>query len=159
MTRRALYAGSFDPITLGHIDIIRRAVFLFDEVIVAVAHNTQKNTLFSVEQRLAMVQSACCGAGVVVETYDGLTADYAQQAGVTTLIRGLRSAADFDAERPLAQMNAEIADGLETAFLAARPVHAATSSTLVRELILMKAYDRLEAFLPISVIEMIEAHG
>lgn len=157
MTRRALYAGSFDPITLGHVDIIRRALCLFDEVVVAVAHNTQKLSMFSIEKRIAMVQAACRGTTVVVETYDGLTVDYAQASNVTVLVRGLRSAADFEAEKPLAQMNARIAGGIETVFLASQPQHAAISSSLVRELIMLKAYDRLDAFLPVFVIEMLQA--
>lgn len=159
MTQRALYAGSFDPITLGHIDIIRRAMYLFDEVVVAVAQNTQKSCMFSIDQRVAMVQAACQGTQVIVETYGGLTVDYARESGITTLVRGLRSAADFEAEKPLAQMNAQIADGIETVFLASQPQHAAISSSLVRELITMRAYDRLDAFLPVSVIELIQSHA
>jgi pantetheine-phosphate adenylyltransferase len=153
---RGLYAGSFDPITLGHMDIIQRAADFFDELIVGVACNTQKDALFSVEQRVAMIQAACHDlSNVSVKVLDGLTVDFALQHQVTALVRGLRSAADFEAEYPMAQMNQTLSDGLETVFLATQPRYAGISSSLVKELIRMQANDRLCYFLSPSVVEYI----
>lgn len=157
--RVALYVGSFDPVTLGHLDIVQRACQLFDRVIVAVAHNAEKNALFSPSQRVALLQLALADYDSVhVTSFEGLTVDFANQHQINVLIRGLRSGADFEQEKPLAQMNHAVSfSAIETVFLATTPMHAAVSSSLVRELIRHRAFDRLAPFLPASVIEFITA--
>ena len=106
MARIALFPGSFDPITLGHVDIIERALPLFDEIRIAVGTNSSKNYLFSLEQRIAWIEQTFANEPKIkVVTYDGLTVDFAQQEGVNFLLRGLRNPADFEFEKAIAQAN------------------------------------------------------
>lgn len=114
----AVYPGTFDPITNGHLDVIRRAATLFDEVIVAVAESAEKQPTFSLEDRLAMVREACEGLkGVRVESYSGLTMDFARSRGAVALVKGLRAVSDFEAELQMALMNRSLDDSIETVFL------------------------------------------
>jgi len=109
MARIALFPGSFDPITLGHVDIIERALPLFDEIRIAVGTNSSKNYLFSLEQRIAWIEQTFANEPKIkVVTYDGLTVDFAQQEGVNFLLRGLRNPADFEFEKAIAQANREM---------------------------------------------------
>ena len=118
MARIALFPGSFDPITLGHVDIIERALPLFDEIRIAVGTNSAKNYLFSLEQRIAWIEQTFANQPKIkVVTYDGLTVDFAQQEGVNFLLRGLRNPADFEFEKAIAQANREMTPELETVFL------------------------------------------
>lgn len=134
----AVYPGTFDPITLGHEDIVRRAQALFGEVIVAVAIAHHKKTLFSFEERLAMVRSSVAQwPGVRAEPFDGLITQYARQHGARVMVRGLRSGTDFDYESQLAGMNARLAPEVETVFLTPGAAHQFVSSTLVREIALL----------------------
>ena len=115
MARIALFPGSFDPITLGHVDIITRALPLFDEIRIAVGTNSAKNYLFSLEQRIAWITETFADEDKVkVVTYDGLTVDFALQEGVNFLLRGLRNPADFEFEKAIAQANREMTPELET---------------------------------------------
>lgn len=134
----AVYPGTFDPITLGHEDIIRRAAGLFDRVIVAVAIAHHKKTLFSLDERLAMVrESTAEWAHVQVEPFDGLVTQFTQAQGGTVMVRGLRSGADFDYEYQLADMNHKLVPTVETVFLTPDNRLQSISSTLVREIALL----------------------
>ena len=134
MARIALFPGSFDPITLGHVDIITRALPLFDEIRIAVGTNSAKNYLFSLEQRIAWITETFADEDKVkVVTYDGLTVDFALQEGVNFLLRGLRKPADFEFEKAIAQANREMTPELETVFLLTSARFAYISSSIVRE--------------------------
>ena len=130
----ALYPGTFDPITLGHEDIVRRAARMFDQVVVAVASAHHKKTMFTLEERLNMTREALhdC-ANVQIQTFDGLVIDFAASLGATTMVRGIRSMTDFDYEFQLAGMNRRLAPKIDTVFLNTLDVYQCISSTLVRE--------------------------
>jgi pantetheine-phosphate adenylyltransferase len=131
----AIYPGSFDPITLGHLDIIERGCALFDKVIVAVLRNPSKTPLFSVEQRLAQIQTATQHLPqATVDSFDGLTVDYARKTGASCLLRGLRVLSDFEKELQMAHTNKTLAADLETVFLATAVEHAFLSSSVVKEI-------------------------
>lgn len=134
MSRIALFPGSFDPITLGHVDIIERAVPLFDEIKIAVGTNSAKNYLFSLEQRVNWIeQTFAHEPKISVITYEGLTVDFAKEQGVQFLLRGLRNPADFEFEKAIAQANREMVPDLETVFLLTSARYAYISSSIVRE--------------------------
>jgi pantetheine-phosphate adenylyltransferase len=131
--RVAVYPGVFDPVTLGHVDIIRRGAALFGRLIVAVATNPSKQSLFSTEERLAMVRDAAGDlAGVAVDSYEGLTVEYVRRHGASVILRGLRQHSDFEYEYQLALTNRTIS-GIETIFVMADERVAYISSHLVRE--------------------------
>jgi len=130
----ALYPGTFDPITLGHEDIVRRAACMFDQVVVAVASAHHKKTMFTLEQRLSMTREALHDCtNVQIKTFDGLVIDFAASLGATTMVRGIRSMTDFDYEFQLAGMNRRLAPKIDTVFLNTLDVYQCISSTLVRE--------------------------
>ena len=134
MSRIALFPGSFDPITLGHIDIIERAVPLFDEIKIAVGTNSAKNYLFPLQQRVEWIeQTFAHEPKISVITYEGLTVDFAREQGVQFLLRGLRNPADFEFEKAIAQANREMVPDLETVFLLTSARYAYISSSIVRE--------------------------
>ena len=134
MSRIALFPGSFDPITLGHVDIIERAVPLFDEIKIAVGTNSAKSYLFSLEQRVQWIeQTFAHESKISVITYEGLTVDFAREQGVQFLLRGLRNPADFEFEKAIAQANREMVPDLETVFLLTSARYAYISSSIVRE--------------------------
>ncbi|CAN1497688.1 CoaD Phosphopantetheine adenylyltransferase [Burkholderiaceae bacterium] len=131
----ALYPGTFDPITLGHEDIVRRAAAMFDEVVIAVARAHHKKTMFSLDQRVDMTRQALADCpNVRVETFEGLVIEFAQAIGARTMVRGIRSMTDFDYEFQLAGMNRRLAPGIDSVFLNTLDVHQCISSTLVREI-------------------------
>jgi len=133
--RRALYPGSFDPVTFGHIDLIDRARQIFDHVYVAVAVNNEKNHLFSVEERLKLLKQAVGNKkGVVVDTFDGLMVDYARSKKIGIIIRGLRATSDFDYEFQMALTNRLLADDIDTMFLMPSEKHFYLSSRLIKEI-------------------------
>lgn len=135
MERICIYPGSFDPITIGHMDIIRRAAVLFDKVIVAVLHNPAKKGAFPIEVRLNMIRKACATIpNVEVDTFGGLLADYVKQTRAQAVVRGLRGVSDFESECQMAQVNQQVLPGMETLFMMTRPEHAHISSSVVREL-------------------------
>ncbi len=149
--RVAVYPGSFDPITLGHLDIIERAVTLFDEVIVAVARREEKNPLFSWEERVALAKQATAGMkGVRVEGFDGLLVDFVRRQGARTVIRGLRAVMDFDYEFQMALTNRKLAPEVETVFFVPSEKYFYLSSSLVREL--ARAGGELSCFAPAVVV-------
>ncbi len=131
--RVAVYPGTFDPITLGHEDIVRRAASLFDQVIVAVAGSTSKQTLFSLEERVALAQSVFDDSNIRVMGFDGLLMQFVQAQGAQMVIRGLRAASDFEYEFQLAGMNRKLYPKLETLFMTPTEEFMFVSSSLVRE--------------------------
>jgi pantetheine-phosphate adenylyltransferase len=131
--RRAVCPGSFDPVTSGHLDIVRRAAALFDEVVVAVGVNPSKNRLFGPEERVAMLEQGVAGLpNVTVAGFTGLITAYCREVGAVALVKGLRSGTDFDYEVHMAQMNAHLT-GVETVFVTADPQLGFVSSSLVKE--------------------------
>lgn len=131
----AVYPGTFDPITLGHEDVVRRAAQLFGKVIVAVAAGHHKKTLFSLEERIAMVREACVNyPQVEVESFDGLLAHFVLARGAKAMVRGLRAVTDFDYEFQLAGMNRTLMPEVETVFLTPSDRYQFISSTFVREI-------------------------
>jgi pantetheine-phosphate adenylyltransferase len=136
MRRRALYPGSFDPFTSGHLDVAERALEIFDELVIAVAANPEKRTpLFTPDERVEMISSATSDRlDVEVTTYVGLTVDFARRLGVTTLVKGLRAYSDFDAELQQALMNRKLAPDVHTVFLMSSFAHIFVSSSILKDI-------------------------
>ena len=131
--RRAVCPGSFDPVTLGHLDIIGRSSKLYDEVVVAVGMNPSKNRMFSFEERTEMLGEATEQYGnVVVDSFDGLIVDFCRSREIQVIVKGLRAISDFDYELQMAQMNHGLA-GVETLFMTTNPLYSFLSSSLVKE--------------------------
>ena len=129
----AIYPGSFDPITNGHLDIIRRAAALCDKLLIAVARNGGKQNMFSVEERMELIGQVLEWPHVEVVTFDGLLVDYAQSVGAKAIIRGLRAVTDFEYEFQMALMNHRLQPKVETIFLTAREDYTYLSSKLIKE--------------------------
>ena len=150
-----IFPGSFDPITVGHIDLIERSLPLFDKVILAIGHNSQKKYLFSLEQRKAWLEDIVNKyENLEVDTYEGLTVNFAKEQCATYLIRGLRNSSDFDYEKTISQLNYIVGEGLETIFFIAQPGMSHISSTIVREII--KGKGDVSAFVPTQIFEDIK---
>ena len=146
----AVFPGSFDPITVGHVDLVRRAAPLFDKIIVAIGINTQKKYLFDLEQRTSWLEDVFAeDANVEVDSYEGLTAHFCQKRNAKYLLRGLRNSSDFDYEKTISQLNNIVGEGLETVFLISQPAYSHISSTIVREII--KGKGDASSFLPEEV--------
>ena len=144
---RAVYPGTFDPVTYGHIDLIHRAARIFDEVIVAVAHNPSKHPLFSVKERVELLKRATRGVKrVVIDQFDSLVVDYAHRKQVMVVIRGLRMISDFEYEFQMALTNRKLADDVETIFLMPSESHAYVSARLIKEAAALGA--KLSSFVP-----------
>ena len=150
MRNIAVFPGTFDPITVGHVDIVNRASSMFDEIIIAIGVNTKKTTLFDLEKRKEWVKIAFANNPKVrVEAYEGLTVDFCKTVNATFLLRGLRNGTDFDYESHIAQLNKALWNNIETIFIMCNPELRYISSTLVRDLIIHKAdYQR---YLPVGV--------
>lgn len=147
--RIAVFPGSFDPVTIGHVSIVERALPLFDRIVMALGVNTSKKSMFTMEQRLAWLQGAFAGHKQVdVMHFEGLTVDLCKKIGARYIVRGLRNSTDHGNERSIALMNQQLG-GVETVFLPALSAHAHISSTIVRELIANKA--DVTAFVPSAV--------
>ncbi len=132
----AVFPGSFDPITTGHVKIVKRALPLFDKIIVAVGVNSQKQTLFTLEQRLEWLRLVFAKEKKIeIGHFEGLTAHYCTKIGAKYLVRGLRNASDFDYEKTISQLNQIVGDQLDTVFLISEPEFSHISSTIVREII------------------------
>lgn len=138
--RIGLYPGTFDPITLGHLDIIRRATTLVDKLVIGAAINRDKGPLFSLEERVAMIEAECAvlsaqtGVEIVVHPFENLLIDCARDVGAQMIIRGLRAVADFEYEYQMVGMNRQLDSSIETVFLMADATHQAIASKLVKEI-------------------------
>jgi len=150
----AVVPGSFDPVTLGHLDVVRRAADLFEEVVVAVATNAGKAPLLPVADRVALVDRAVAGiARVRVAEVPGLLVDFCREIGATAVVKGLRSGGDYDAELPMAWMNRHL--GVETLFLPADPAVAHIASSLVKDV--ARHGGRIEELVPPGVADVVRA--
>jgi pantetheine-phosphate adenylyltransferase len=137
--KTAVYPGSFDPVTYGHLDIINRALKIFDNIIVAVACNSTKNALFAIDERLELIREVLDGnERVKVDTFDGLLVDYVVSQGATVIIRGLRAVSDFEYEFQLAQINRGITLEVETLFMMTSVPYSYLSSSVVKEISSLK---------------------
>ncbi|MDO9081366.1 MAG: pantetheine-phosphate adenylyltransferase [Desulfuromonadales bacterium] len=152
----AVYPGSFDPITYGHLDIIERGLEVFDELIVAIARNSGKQALFSIEERIAMIQRVVGNnPRVRVGTFDGLLVDYVVENNARVILRGLRAVSDFEYEFQIAQMNHTIKKEVETLFMMTSVPYGYLSSSIVKEV--ASLHGPIETFVPPPVREALEA--
>ena len=136
MKRIAIFPGSFDPFTIGHESIVQRALPLFDKIIIAIGYNSDKRQFFPVEKRMQWIQEAFKNdPKIEVDSYQGLTVEYCQEKKATHILRGLRTAADFEYERAIAQINKKMNYDLESIFLLTTPEHTPITSTIVRDII------------------------
>jgi pantetheine-phosphate adenylyltransferase len=133
----AVFPGSFDPITLGHVDLIQRIAPLFDKIIVAIGFNSTKTSgMFSLEERQSFIEkSFLSNPTIEIATYEGLTIDFCKKVAAKTIIRGLRNTVDFEFEKSIAQMNKDLAPEIETLFLFTAPAYSAINSSIVRDII------------------------
>jgi pantetheine-phosphate adenylyltransferase len=152
---RAVYPGSFDPVTYGHIDLIKRALGFFDEVIVAVAHQAnEKRSLFSIKERVELLRRATAGFGrVKVDEFDGLVVDYARRKKARAMIRGVRMLSDFEYEFQMALTNRKLAGDIETVFLMPHESYAYLSSRLIKEVAMLGG--DIDRFAPDFVVRAI----
>lgn len=161
MARTALYAGSFDPVTNGHLDVVRQAVRLADGLVLAIGVHPGKTPLFPFDERLAMLTETCgpiakaAGAELGVVAFDDLVVSLAKREGATMLIRGLRDSTDFDYEMQMAGMNQAMAPGISTVFLPSSPDVRPITATLVRQI--AKMGGDVSAFVPASVVAKMKA--
>lgn len=149
--RRAIFPGSFDPMTNGHLDIIKRSSPLFDEMIVAVLNNADKNPMFSVEERCSMIREvlATVDTGecqLIVDSFSGLTADFARNSKATAIVRGIRAVSDYEYELRMALMNRRLEPSIETVFLMAGEEYSYVSSTLMKQVFQLGG--RVEGLIP-----------
>ncbi|MBR3704598.1 MAG: pantetheine-phosphate adenylyltransferase [Oscillospiraceae bacterium] len=153
--KTAVCPGSFDPITAGHLDLIERAAQIFDEVIVCVAINSDKRTMFTSQERLEMARVAVQHLpNVRAELSEGLLADFARENNACALVKGVRNGMDLDWEYQLAQINRDLMPQLDTILLPARPSHLHISSTMVRDMI--RYHQKLDHYLPAGVLAVLE---
>lgn len=156
MKKIAVFAGSMDPITLGHLNVIERAAALFDEVIIGIGTNSTKQYLFSLTKRTNWCEEATSHLrNVRVATYDGLTIEFCKQMGAQFLVRGIRNGGDFEYERSIAHMNQALSQEVETVLLFTDPQYAFIHSTIIREIIRNKG--NVSSFLP-SVVNVYDEH-
>ena len=154
--RRAIFPGSFDPLTNGHLDIIRRSAPLFDEMIIAVLNNAEKHPMFSVEERCSMIKEVLPDVktgecSMMVESFSGLTADFARERSATAIVRGIRAVSDYEYELRMALMNRRLEPQIETVFLMAGEEYSYVSSTLMKQV--FELGGRVEGLIP----EIVEA--
>lgn len=147
MQNIAVFPGSFDPVTRGHESVVRRALPLFDQIIVAIGENVDKKGYFPIDQRMEWLQKTFCDEPkIVIRSYSGLTVDFCRKADARYILRGLRTAADFEFERGIGQMNRNIAPEIETVFLLCEPEYSALCSSIVRDI--HRHGGNIDAFLP-----------
>lgn len=140
--RRAIFPGSFDPLTNGHLDVIRRASPLFDEIVIAVLNNPDKNPMFSVEERVEMIEeiiwsSERVDCDLIVDSFSGLTAEFAKARDATAIVRGIRAVSDYEYELRMALMNRKLEPTIETVFFMADEAYSYVSSTLMKQVFLL----------------------
>ena len=154
--RIAIYPGSFDPLTNGHVDIIERGARIFDQIIVAILANVEKTPLFSVAERVALIQDVFQDRpNVRVDTFDGLLVDYAQRKNASVLVRGLRAVSDFEYEFQMALMNRHLAPGIETVFMMPAEQYTYISSRLIKEVFMLNG--KIDGLVPPVVEERLRA--
>ena len=138
MSKKALFSGTFDPFTIGHYALIKRAMCFTDEMIIAIGVNTEKKTMFSLEERINNIKNIYVeDKRITVTSYNSLTVDFAKESGVDYILRGIRNISDFEYEKNMADINRKLS-GIETVFLFSEPEYNYISSSLVRELIIFK---------------------
>ena len=159
MNRVAVYTGTFDPLTLGHVDIIRRAARLTDKLVIGVSTNSLKSPLFTLEQRVASLRRevAAIASNIVVQEFAGLAVQFAELVGAQFVVRGLRSGTDLDYESAMAAMNAKMTPEVDTVFLVAAPAFASIASSLVKDV--ARGGGSIEHFVPAAVAAEIRAHA
>lgn len=158
MTERvAVYPGTFDPPTNGHLDIVQRSAKLFDRVVVGIGTNVSKRTLFSTDERIALMRGACTGlANVEVREFRGLTVDFAHSAGAAFVIRGIRALSDFEFEFEMANMNHRLAPDIEMVYFMTSPEYLFISASRIKELVAFGA--AVDSFVPPNVATALLAH-
>jgi pantetheine-phosphate adenylyltransferase len=150
--KTAIYPGSFDPITKGHLDVLRTAAQIFDKVIIAIAENSQKNQFLPLDLRLKLIKESVAGLdNVEVDTFEGLTINYAKQKGAAVLIRGLRAVSDFEYEMQLSQTNSALSNEIKTVFLITKPEYNFISSSTVKEIV--RNHGDISKFVPEPVFK------
>ena len=155
---KCVYPGTFDPMTNGHFDIVKRAASIFDEVIVSILYNPEKKTLFSVEERMTMIKDTCKNIpNVRVDSFDGLLVDYLNLIDVNVVLRGLRSASDFESEFRMGQINRALDSKIETLFISTSPSLSHLSSSMVREIAYFNG--DVSQFVPNCVLKYFEIHN
>ena len=157
MARTCVYAGSFDPVTVGHVDVIRRAARLCDRLLVTVMYNPNKQGCFTVAQRLEFLSRATVDIpNVEIDAWDGLMVDYVRKMGADFVVRGIRGTGDLESETNLAEINKRLLPGLETVFLATKPELACVSSSAVREAAMFGA--DFSSFIPACILVDVKNH-
>ena len=154
--RRAIFPGSFDPLTNGHLDVIKRSSPLFDEMIIAVVNNPDKDPMFTVEERVEMINEILpsidhANCRVIVDSFSGLTAEFAKRSGATAIVRGIRAVSDYEYELRMALMNRKLEPTVETVFLMADEEYSYVSSTLMKQVFLLGG--RVDGLIPAIVEE------
>ena len=148
----AVYPGSFDPITLGHLDVLKDGAHMFDKIIITVSNNINKHSLLSVEERIELIKKSVEDIpNVEVDSFDGLTVNYAKAKGATILLRGLRAVSDFEYEMQLSQTNRSLCENIKTVFLITKPEYNFISSSTVKEI--LKHHGDISKFVPQPVYE------
>lgn len=151
----AVCPGSFDPVTVGHLDLVERSAAIFDQVILCVMVNGEKHPMFSLEERLELARAAAAHLpNVRAEACDGLLADFARDRGAIALVKGARGSTDFDWEMQLTQINRDLCPALDTILLPARPEHMHISSTMVREMI--RYHQALDPYIPSGALRVLD---
>jgi pantetheine-phosphate adenylyltransferase len=152
--KTALFPGSFDPITIAHVDILKRSIPLFDRVVLGIGLNSSKQKFLSIETREAIVRSVFKSyPNVEIALYEGLTVDFCKTIGASYMIRGIRSVADFEYERAIAQINQTMMPNVETIFILSKPEYSAISSTIVRDI--LRNHGDVSPFLPKEAMEFL----
>ena len=151
----AVFPGSFDPITIAHVDILKRALPLFDKIIVGIGFNSAKQGYFNPEQRMEVVEAVTANLeNVEVQLYEGLTVEFCRKVGASFIVRGVRSVGDFEYEKPIAQINQTMMPEIETVLLFSKPEYGAISSTIVRDI--LKHGGDVSKFLPAEALPFLK---